>query len=259
MRKLTRDGVALAYDVAGSGDPPLLLVHGWTCDHTYFAPQFEQFRRDHRVITVDLRGHGESDKPEQAYTMAGFADDLAWLCRALALEKPVVIGHSMGGTIALVLAAHHPELPAAVALIDSSILPSRERRDASLAHVERLRGPDYREAQRRYVGEGMFLPTDDPERKAHILDQMSSAPRHVMASALQDSFANDWSDAIAACRVPTLYVNAAWPRPELDRFRELCPQLVTGQTVGAGHFCQLEVPDQVNAMLARFLAISAPG
>jgi pimeloyl-ACP methyl ester carboxylesterase len=65
MEKLIRDGVALAYETRGQGDPPILLVHGWTCDHTYFAPQAEHFSRNHRVISVDLRGHGESDKPEQ--------------------------------------------------------------------------------------------------------------------------------------------------------------------------------------------------
>ena len=83
MQRLNRDGVGLAYEEAGRGEPPILLVHGWTCDHTYFAPQFEHFGRAHRTIAVDLRGHGESDTPEQDYTVAGFADDLAWLCEQL--------------------------------------------------------------------------------------------------------------------------------------------------------------------------------
>src|SRR6476659_7787309 len=97
MKKLTRDGVALAYDEAGRGDPPIVLVQCWTCDYTSFAPQFHHFSSAQRVIAVDLRGHGESDKPRQAYTVAGFGDDLVWLCRELGVAKPVVIGHSMGG------------------------------------------------------------------------------------------------------------------------------------------------------------------
>jgi pimeloyl-ACP methyl ester carboxylesterase len=128
VRKLERDGVALAFEEAGSGQPPILLVHGWSCDHTSFAPQFEHFGRSHRVLAVDLRGHGGSDAPRQEYTI----------------------------------------------------------------------------------------------------------------------------------RTPALYIQAAAPRPELAQFRELCPQLVVGQTVGAGHFNQLEVPDQVNAMIERFLTISLP-
>ena len=84
---LNRDGVELFYAEAGSGEPPVLLVHGWTCDHTAMVPLFTYFRRSHRVITVDLRGHGESDKPEQDYTMAVFADDLAWMCGELDVKN----------------------------------------------------------------------------------------------------------------------------------------------------------------------------
>lgn len=65
MEFLSRDGVGLTYREQGSGSPPIFFVHGWCCDHTYFAPQFEHFTTNHRVISVDLRGHGESDKPEQ--------------------------------------------------------------------------------------------------------------------------------------------------------------------------------------------------
>ena len=72
MQKLIREGIGLSYEEAGEGDPPLLLVHCWCCDHTFLAPQFEHFSRRHRVVTVDLRDHGESDKPEPPYTVAGF-------------------------------------------------------------------------------------------------------------------------------------------------------------------------------------------
>ena len=95
MGQLRRDGVALFYEEAGEGDPPIVLVHGWCCDHAYFAPQFEHFRRAHRVVAVDLRGHGKSDKPRQDYTIEMLADDVAWLCGELGLVKPVVIGHSI--------------------------------------------------------------------------------------------------------------------------------------------------------------------
>ena len=77
MRRLRRDGVALFYEEAGVGEPPMLLVHGLACDHTHLTPQLEHFSDDHRVVAVDLRGHGQSDAPHQEYTIEGFADDLA--------------------------------------------------------------------------------------------------------------------------------------------------------------------------------------
>lgn len=256
MQSLTRDGVKLFFEEAGSGDPPVLLVHGWTCDHTYMAPQFEHFRRSHRVIAVDLRGHGQSDKPQQDYTMSAFADDLAWLCGQRQVKKPVVIGHSMGGVIAVELAARFPEVPGAVVTLDSPIVPPQELLDGVAAPlIAALRGPDYREVQRKMVAELLFLPTDDPARKARIVEAMSSAPQHVMASAFAGIFC-DTAASAAACKVPLLILMAAQPLSDVTRLRQVCPAAVIGQTVGAGHFHQLEVPEQVNAMIGRFLTVS---
>jgi pimeloyl-ACP methyl ester carboxylesterase len=258
--RLVRDGVALAYDEVGSGSPPVLFVHGWACDRTYFAPQVAHFGRAHRTLAVDLRGHGESDKPRQDYTMADFADDLAWLCGQLEAEKPIVVGHSMGGTVALVLAARHPALPGAIVLLDmptALLAGPLAAADPRRQTIEALRGPAYREVARQYA-EAMFLPTDDRPRRAWIVERMTAAPQHVLASAFEQAWACDLAAAAAACTVPALYIQADGQRGrELERFGQLCPQLAIGRTVGAGHFHQLEVPGQVNAMIERFLAVAA--
>ena len=62
-RYVDHEGVSIAYVEAGVGDPPILLVHGMACDHTHLLPQFHHLRSRHRVIAVDLRGHGASDRP----------------------------------------------------------------------------------------------------------------------------------------------------------------------------------------------------
>jgi len=77
MKALARGDVRLCYEESGTGSAPIVFVHGWCCDHSYFAPQFGYFAARHRVVSVDQRGHGESDKPVQDYTIEGFADDLA--------------------------------------------------------------------------------------------------------------------------------------------------------------------------------------
>jgi pimeloyl-ACP methyl ester carboxylesterase len=253
---LTRNGVKLAYEESGSG-PAMVLVHGWCCDRTYFAPQAEHYRSTHRVVSVDLRGHGASDKPEQEYTIAGFADDVAWLCSELGITRPVVIGHSMGGTTALALAAGHPGLPSAIVMLDAPLLLPQELVSALLPQlVAAFRSPGYRDAARQFVGDQMFRPGDDPQRKERILDGMSGAPQHVLASAFEAIWGFDSVAALQACKVPALFIGADPLLSDVRRMRELCPTLLTAQTAGAGHFHQLEVPEQVNAMIDRFLAIS---
>jgi predicted esterase len=125
MEFLKKDDVALKYEDTGADLPPMVLIHGCGCDHSSLAPQAEFFRNSHRVVSVDLRGHGESDAPHQDYTMAAFADDLVWLCKKLVLTRPIIVGHSMGGNVGLELAARYPDIPSSLVMIDSVMLPRR--------------------------------------------------------------------------------------------------------------------------------------
>jgi pimeloyl-ACP methyl ester carboxylesterase len=260
MQRLRREGFDLYYEEAAGGRPPILLVHGWCCDHTYFAPQFERYTAlGHRVVAVDLRGHGRSDKPEESYTMGVFADDLAWVCEQIGLEKPVVIGHSMGGIVAFDLAARYPALPSAAVMLDAAIVLPSASREAIPGMLEKLGGPDYKEVLREYASGSLFIPTDDPDRKESIITAMTSTPQHVMVSALQGLHDYD-PDALDPPEVPGVYIAAdeTQPRSDMSRFHEMFPDIFYGKTVGSGHFCQLEVPEQIGAMVDRFLAVAVP-
>ena len=101
--------------------------------------------------------------------------------------------------------------------------------------------------------------SDDPERRARVLEGVAAMPQHVLASAWQSILETDSASAAEAFGkngTPGLYIGAARPLANLSRLRELCPQVIIAQTAGAGHFCQLEVPEQVNAMIDRFLKVS---
>jgi len=254
MPHLTRDGVKLYYEDAGSGDPALVFVHGWCCDRSYFEPQVARFTRRHRCIAVDLRGHGLSDKPADGYTVPGFADDLAFLCAALGLRRPVIVGHSMGAAVALSLAARHPDAVRAIAMLDGAILYP-DATAALLRAVEPvLRAPGYVEPFRQMLGV-MFMPTDDPARRDRIIAAMSAVPQHVALAELQALLSYDGAADAAACKTLALYVGSHAPVADMARLRALMPHVIPGQTAGAGHFHQLEVPDQVNAMIERFLSL----
>ncbi len=259
MARLLRDGVALAYEEAGRGAPPLVFVHGLACHRGFWAAQVEHFARAHRVLAVDLRGHGASDAPEQPYTMQALADDLAWTCTQLGIGRPVVVGHSLGGLVALELAAAHPEQVRAVVLVDSILLPPGDRAGFVGHLVEALRSPDGHRALREYYAT-FFAPGDDSARMTWILDETARAPLHVTSSILEESIRSwDDGDALRRCDVPLLYLDASTPNADLARAAALRPQLVVGRTVGSGHFSPCEVPDQINTMLERFLAVGLEG
>jgi pimeloyl-ACP methyl ester carboxylesterase len=247
------DGTPLSVYDGGRGEA-VLLIHGNSCDHAFLAPQIEHFSATRRVLAPDLRGHGESGKPDCEYTFALLADDLAEAAAALGIARLTAVGHSMGGMVALELCYRHPGLVAAVACLDSTVLtpPGRPSRIHSL--LDGLKSTAWQGYFTRYF-EAAFEPTDDPGRKQAILERMLTTPQHVVVSLFEQWRVADGAAAARACRVPLLYVSSARPRTDAAQLRELCPQLMTGQVVGSGHFLTLEVPEQVNAMLERFLSL----
>ena len=253
MKKLTHTGVDLAYDESGSGDArPMVFIHGWGCDHSYFAPQLELFRTLRHTVTVDLRGHGASDAPYQVYTVRGLADDLAWQCRELGLADPILVGHSMGGQVALECAACYPDRVGAVVLIDSVLFPPVLLRDQARALVGALEGPEYLSVLPG-ITDMFFLPSDAPDLKAKYTRSLMATPQHVLVSSLLGHIPDyDATDAASGCRCPIAYIGSEAPFADLVRFRELCPSIKTGQTIGSGHFSPLMVPEQINTMLQGF-------
>jgi len=256
MPPLHRDGTALHYEERGAGDPALVLIHGWGGDHSHFAPQIAHFGRSHRVIAPDLRGFGQSDAPEQRYTISDYADEVAWLCDQLGVGAAVFAGHSMGGMIVLALAARYPQLVMGAAILDAPIVSPPPLLDSFRQLSAAIDGPAYEQVLRGFLEQvgGFAL---DPAGKAELVDQMAASPMHVMRSALRDVGEADSAAAAARCTAPLLYISSGPWYTDVDRLRALCPQLLTAQTVGSGHYLTLEVPGQVNAILDRFLELLA--
>jgi pimeloyl-ACP methyl ester carboxylesterase len=254
-RSFSRGAITLRYEQTGSG-PPAVLVHGWCCDHTFMAPIAEhQLARGYSVVTVDLRGHGQSDKPAAPYPIEVFADDLVWLCAELGLARPVLIGHSMGGTVVFDLALRHPGLASAIVMIDSPVAMSPAVRRSLTGVLQELRGPGFREALRSYACEAFLAGSENDDRKNDILEAMLQTPQHVVVSACEGMLAYDPRAANAHLTCPAFFIGADGGRPRcaMSALLDLAPALVCANTFGSNHFCQLEVPDQVNGIISRFL------
>ena len=95
------DGVKIGYKVYGNGDIPLIFVHGWCCDKSYWKSQTEHFKKQYEVVLVDLAGHGESELGRHEYTVHNFASDVSAVINKLKLDNCILIGHSLGGYVVL--------------------------------------------------------------------------------------------------------------------------------------------------------------
>lgn len=103
----------------GMQGSPIICIHGLTANAFCFQALADELSADYRVIAYDLRGRGDSDKPETGYSVPIHAADLARLIDTLHIERPVIIGHSLGALIALYFAAHYPEKISKLVLLDA--------------------------------------------------------------------------------------------------------------------------------------------
>ena len=140
-RDITLSGLRLAYrDYAGEGRP-VVLLHGVASNARIWSPVAPLLTPRFRVLAVDQRGHGQSDKPSSGYDFPSVVGDVRELIEALGLERPLVAGHSWGGNVALELAARHPERVAGLVLVDGGFMEISARPGMTWERAERELAP----------------------------------------------------------------------------------------------------------------------
>ena len=256
------DGTPIAYEVHGSGEPTLVFVHGWSCDARYWREQVPEFAKSHRVVALDLAGHGHSGLGRQEYTMAAFGEDVRAVAEAVGADPVVLIGHSMGGSVIAEAARLMPER--VVGLIGVDTLENVEY-PLTAAEAAQMTAPlerDFAAGTRAFVGQ-MLRPETAPELREWILADMAAAPpavalsamRHMLAQFVSGAAANVFADV----RVPVVGVNGdLWPIAYAANRRHMASYDAI-VLAGADHFLQLARPAEFNRALAEAIRrVSAP-
>ncbi|MDQ1467229.1 MAG: hypothetical protein QOH10_1644 [Actinomycetota bacterium] len=173
---------------------------------------------------------------------------------AAGYDRPIVIGHSLGGVTALACAARAGAVRAAV-MVDPAPLVNPAIKGFIGQAADAVEA-DHDGSWRTAFVSGMFLPSDTA-RRDEIITGMAGLPTAVAAASLRAIEQFDGVAALGAVEVPLLTIGSASPTDSATDLRGACPTITIGQTVGSGHFNQLEVADQVNLMIERFFAVNA--
>jgi len=247
-------GARLHYLEAGSG-PAIVCFHSTPASAQFYRPQIEHFGSRYRVIAVDLRGHGDSDKPPGPYRMSEFLEDYVALFDALALRDFVLVGCSVGGIIAQFYTLAHASRLKGLVLIGSPC----SRRGRDVAGFHRAVAEKGWEAVARGLVDKQIHPTASPETKAWALAEYLKTPLFVRAAEEEALLAEiHHTERVHEIAVPTLLV--AGEAEEREIFEQM--QLMSGRIPraewhvipGAAHMPNFERPQAFNAIMDRFLA-----
>jgi pimeloyl-ACP methyl ester carboxylesterase len=198
-------GIKMAYaDLGKAGNPVMVMIHGVT-GSVYVYPQMAAVltAAGYRVILVDLRGHGHSDKPEAGpYTTAQHVDDVNALLNKLGISKANVTGHSLGSVVAQGLAARYPDKVASLSLIGTA---ATFKDNATLAYAQGLIG-GMQEVPEEFVTEwyGASKGNYDPEFSAKIFENGKAMPAHAWRNAIMGCEA--YPELVPNIKVPVLII-----------------------------------------------------
>lgn len=254
----SKDGTFLSYEVTGAGEPTLIFVHGWSCDGRYWRGQVPYFSGRHRVIVVDLAGHGHSGTGRAHLTMRAFGEDVQAVAEAEHVNRAILIGHSMGGSVIAQAARLMPDRVIGLVGVDTlenvEYPLTREALGNMLAPLEK----NFPSGTRQFVA-SMFLPDTDPRVREWILADMAAAPPAVALSAMREMMEEFISGEAArvfdGLRVPVVSVNGSlWPvnREANRRHMFSYEAIILDQ---ADHFFMLEHPAAFNRALEQALSI----
>lgn len=259
MEMVEVDGLRIAYERAGAG-PAVVLLHGYVADgQTTWWRQLDELCDEFTVVAWDAPGAGGSSDPPEGFGMAGYADCLAGFINALRLDRPIILGLSFGGILALALHNRHPTVSKALILasayagwggsLPADVAEARLRQALVLADLS----PD------EFVN--ALLPTMfSPPTTADTVTAFRSSMLQfhpVGFRAMAHASAENLYHALPRVDIPTLLVYGEKDvRAGLPVARDLAAAIGGARLVvlpEAGHLCNMEAPDEFNDAVRRFL------
>jgi pimeloyl-ACP methyl ester carboxylesterase len=248
------DGVAIRFQVGGQGEPTLVLVHGWAFDHHVWDGQVPSLSARHRVVTLDLAGHGESGGSRAAWTMAAFGDDVKAVVEAVGAQQVVLVGHSMGGPVVLEAARRMPERVKGIVLVDTLLNVEERTPAAEIEAFARQLEADYKTMVTQMSGNYLFAPATPAAVRERVLAQAMALPAGVSVAMLRQAWGYDPIPALREIRAPIRAVNADKFPTNVEANRRHMPGYQAIIVPGSGHYPMLEDPGRFGPALDQALA-----
>jgi len=252
-RTVDLDGAKVHYTNYGKGDAALLFVHGWSCDETVWSEQAAALAEKIRVITIDLPGHGQSDKPHIAYTMDLYVRAIDAVLRDANVGSVILVGHSNGTPVVRQFYRKFPAKVRGLVIVEGGLRPFVDAANME-KFIAPLRGENYPAAAGDFI-DGMTKPIKDAALRQKIKALILRTPQYVAVSEFESTAEPAlWKED--KIDIPVLMILAKQPiwSAEYEQFaRKLVPKLDYQVWENVSHFVMMEKPREFNQALAAFL------
>lgn len=246
------DGVPIAFEKYGQGDITLVLVHGWSCDQTYWREQVTALADSFTIVTLDLAGHGASGLTRTDYTIPAFGADVAAVVAALDLHNVYLVGHSMGGSVIIEAARMLPDRVVGLIGIDTlQEVGYHFTPDQVNGFLQPMKN-DFSGVTTQFVG-SMFPAGADTALVRQISSDMASAPPEAAISAMRNLLLHDLRPTLNELSVPLWCLDSDQNPIDFQGWKFYRPGYTAVVMQGVGHFLFLERPTEFNEELLKLI------
>lgn len=258
MPRIQSNNINLHYEVSGNGQP-LLFIHGLGSSARDWELQVLEFSKAYQVITFDLRGHGQSDKPAGPYSLSMFASDTAGLLKALGIESAHVVGLSLGGGVAFQLAIDSPALVRTMVIVNSAPeLVVRTFKD-QLGIWQRFAIVKLLGMRRmgEVLSKRLFPKAEHADLRTTFVEHWAENDPRAYQNAMRAMIGWSVKDRLGSIQCPTLVISADQdytPIALKEEYTKLMPNAQLVVIPDAHHATPVEQPNKFNATLMEFLA-----
>lgn len=244
----SNDGSEIHYEVTGDADTALVFVHGWMGNLRWWDAQRDAFSASHRIVTIDLAGHGQSSRSRTTWTAEAYANDITAVVRAVAAPRVVLVGHSMSGAYVLG-ASPEVERLAAVILVDTlknlDAVPTWEQVAPMLANYR----VDYANAVANVLPTYLFSGQTPRAVRERLTDEFLGVSGETAATLLEPLYRFDVRAAAQRVRVPVHGIGTDLQPVAIEANRRYLPGYTHVTLEGYGHYPMLEAPELFNTAL----------
>ena len=248
------DGVPIHYSVQGKGEPALVFVHCWSCDRHLWDNQVAAFAKNHRVVTIDLPGHGESGQQRKKWSIEEYGQDVKQVVTKLDLKRVILVGSSMGGPIALEAARRMPERVVGIVPVDTLQNADQKIPPEQLENILKQLRADYKGTVTSMMNQFFFAPGSPVAVKNRVINEAVSRPPDLALAILEAVMGYDQAQGLSGVKVPIHAINSDLNPTNLEVNRKYAAQFDVAVIKGVGHYPMLEDPARFNALLTEAIA-----